>query len=85
LTNYSGSIHVDDLELNSLPASMLNAKIELVDQKSYIFNESVQENITLGNPKASNTLNKIVEFLGINTFTSLSTNIHEHGSNLSGG
>ena len=85
LTNYSGSIHVDDLELNSLPASMLNAKIELVDQKSYIFNESVQENITLGKPSASNALNKIVEFLGINTFTSLSTNIHEHGSNLSGG
>ena len=85
LSDYQGAIHVDNTELKSLATTALNAKIELVDQKSYIFNESVQENITLGVAKQTNALTNIVRFLGIDKFANLTTNMHEHGSNLSGG
>ena len=76
LSDYQGAIHVDNTELKSLATTALNAKIELVDQKSYI---------TLGVAKQTNALTNIVRFLGIDKFANLTTNIHEHGSNLSGG
>lgn len=85
LRDYGGTIQVDGDELKSMPATLLNAKIELVDQKSYIFNESIEENITLGHAKSQALLSNVVSFLGIDKFTNLATKIHEHGSNLSGG
>lgn len=85
LRDYAGTIQVDGDELKSMPATLLNAKIELVDQKSYIFNESIEENITLGHAKSQALLSNVVSFLGIDKFTNLATKIHEHGSNLSGG
>ncbi|WP_125604672.1 ABC transporter ATP-binding protein [Lapidilactobacillus bayanensis] len=85
INDYGGSIKIDDQELQSLSTPSLNSKIELVEQKSYIFNESVEENITLGVQKAKSLLNSAVSFLGIDKFTTTETLLSEHGQNLSGG
>lgn len=85
LNNYNGAINVDDRELKTMTTPSLNGTIELVDQKPYLFNESVEENITLGVNRTKSLLKQAVSFLGIDTFTSLDANIKEHGQNFSGG
>ncbi|MFC6315643.1 ABC transporter ATP-binding protein [Lapidilactobacillus achengensis] len=85
LENYRGTIKIDDAELKSVNPHDIYDVIELVEQKPYIFNESVGENISLGVKKSPTMLEKIAEFLHLNEFTSLKAMMSEHGSNLSGG
>lgn len=85
ITSYDGSIKIDGQELKSFNAPDVNAKIELVEQNSYLFNETVEENITLGVKKAKDLLNSTINFLKIDNFTTPTTLVSEHGQNLSGG
>jgi ATP-binding cassette subfamily B protein/subfamily B ATP-binding cassette protein MsbA len=49
----SGSIHLDDVDLRSIPKQAIRSKIALVSQSTELFNRSVLENIRYGSPNAS--------------------------------
>lgn len=85
LSNYRGQITFDSQDMREMTSQEINQNIELIDQKSYLFNESVEQNITLDVANDGQLITKIIRFLGIDKFTNLTNLITEHGSNLSGG
>jgi len=87
----SGSISFDDNELTKIKKSSLHKMIGIVTQDSILFNESIKNNIKLGDPHASDK--KIVEaakaanahdFI-IKMKDGYESNIGESGNKLSGG
>lgn len=54
-----GEIRIDESNINTIPTASLRAGQTLVSQETYLFNESILENIRLGNPKA--TKEEVVE------------------------
>jgi ATP-binding cassette subfamily C protein len=85
LQGYQGQISIDGCDISKMAATSLNAKIEVVDQKSYIFNETVAENINLGVTHEHSLYQRAIDFLGITSFAPLNTQVREHGNNFSGG
>lgn len=86
-----GCIKIDDLDIRDLGIRELRAKIGIVNQESILFNGSVRENITFGNPSASEEeiINAAKIANAYNFITALEegfeTNIGERGNKLSGG
>ncbi|MBX7181026.1 MAG: ABC transporter ATP-binding protein/permease [Bacteroidia bacterium] len=87
----SGSITMDGIEISSIQQSSLRQLIALVPQHSILFNDSIRNNIALGNPEASE---KAVEdaakvanaFEFIDQFPDkFNTGIGDNGNKLSGG
>lgn len=86
-----GQIMIDDIDIRNLGIRELRAKIGIVNQESILFNGTVKENITFGNPNASEE--EIINASKIaNAFSFVSelengfeTNIGERGNKLSGG
>lgn len=86
-----GSIKIDDLDIRQLGIRELRSKIGIVNQESILFNGSVRENITFGNPSASEEeILNAAKIANAHTFISeleegYETNIGERGNKLSGG
>ena len=87
----SGSITMDGIEISSIQQSSLRQLIALVPQHSILFNDSIRNNIALGNPEANE---KAVEdaakvanaFEFIDQFPDkFNTGIGDNGNKLSGG
>jgi ATP-binding cassette subfamily B protein len=47
-----GTIHIDDNDIRDLPLKFLREKIAFVPQDTFLFSETIKENIMFGNPKA---------------------------------
>ena len=86
-----GAIEVDGVDLATLSLSDWRKRLGVVSQDSFMFNETVEENIRFGNPNAS--LDSVVEaaqIAGAHEFIErlpqkYSTLIGERGHRLSGG
>ncbi|MBN2429043.1 MAG: ATP-binding cassette domain-containing protein [Deltaproteobacteria bacterium] len=48
-----GAIYIDDIDIRKVSLASLKKNIALVDQESFLFNETVANNIRYGNPEAS--------------------------------
>lgn len=87
----SGRILVDDIDIKSAELTSLRQQIGVVLQDDFLFNGSVYENITLGNPNI--TTEQVVEasrLASADRFISnlphgYDTNVGERGTSLSGG
>ena len=86
----SGSIFIDDVELEKYDRESIYSQLGLVFQDSIIFNTTLRENIQFRNVEDSTILEKAVETAKLNDLIKslpdgLETEISERGSNLSGG
>lgn len=82
IENYDGNVYVNG-KLKTKKATLFQ-NIAYVNQKIFLLNGSLMENITLGNNVREDTLYEIMKLCGLSDF-SLSFIIKENGKNLSGG
>ena len=86
-----GTMFIDDIDINDLPLLKLRSRIGCVPQDSFLFSETIRQNISFGRPDAdlkrvreaawtSNILDDIEEFP-----EQMSTFVGERGITLSGG
>lgn len=88
--NYTGSVKVGNKELSSIKESSLMDNITLVTHNGALFKGTVEDNLKMGNSKATKeemleALRKVNLLDFINSQEGLDTLLLEQGSNLSGG
>ena len=89
--NYSGKISIDNKNIENIPLFDLRENISLITQETFLFNESIFDNIKYGNLSAtSDEIFKIADLTGISKFANtmpnkLDTIVGESGIKLSGG
>jgi len=87
----AGSIRLDGVELKDLPLDDLRQRIALVAQDTYLFNDTLEANVRLARPEASEReLQHALEQAALAEFVSglpdgLRTRVGERGVQLSGG
>jgi ABC-type multidrug transport system fused ATPase/permease subunit len=87
----SGSVHLDGVDLRSLPLEEVRRRVAIVNQRPFVFGRSVRENLVLGAPDATDeeiaaalhvaALEEVVASLP----QGLETPLRERGARLSGG
>ncbi|MBC1976981.1 ABC transporter ATP-binding protein/permease [Listeria marthii] len=91
LPGYQGGIIWNDVSLSDLSGEAIRKQAVLVDNHGYLYAESIQENLLIGNPQASETeLWNVLEQVSLADFVrklpgQLNELLEENGSNLSGG
>jgi ATP-binding cassette subfamily C protein len=88
--DYKGSIMVDETELRKFNVKSLNAKTAYIYQDVFLFEASLQDNLTLFKPYPEAEILAAVKKAGLDSFLKgkkkgLNTLILENGKNLSGG
>lgn len=83
ITDFQGQIIVDGHSL--VRNETLQNVVAYIPQSSYIFNDSVQNNINLWRDIQQEKIQNIYQLLNIDTFMSLHSIVKESGKNLSGG
>ncbi|NJL61141.1 MAG: type I secretion system permease/ATPase [Methylacidiphilales bacterium] len=87
----SGNIIIDDFDIKTADISSLRQQISVVLQDDFLFNASIAENITLGDPEITDEqVIKAARLAAAHNFISelpqgYATNIGERGMSLSGG
>ncbi len=90
-TNYEGSIRINGVELSSIPTGKLQRLIALLQQETYLFEESVGFNISLGREiVGSNEVDEAARYVYANKFIEklpgkFDFQLLENGKNLSEG
>ncbi|EAG9425624.1 ABC transporter ATP-binding protein/permease [Listeria monocytogenes] len=91
LPGYQGEINWNDVPLSDLNGETIRKQGVLVDNHGYLYANSIQENLLIGNSHASETdLWNVLERVSLADFVrdlpeQLNTLLEENGSNLSGG
>ena len=87
---YTGQITMDGKDIRSVQLDELLAKISVIHQNVYMFDETIEENITLHHPYSLDEWEKAIEVSGVGRFLpqmedDIRTPVGENGANLSGG
>lgn len=86
ITNYSGQILIDGIDLHQFSQDQLVSLLQYVDQNVYLFNDTVANNISLWDQTLSDDNLKVALEKAEVDFTDTSEQmIAENGQNLSGG
>ncbi|WP_029450712.1 ATP-binding cassette domain-containing protein [Clostridium algidicarnis] len=90
LKGYGGLVYYDELELGNIEQKSLRNLVGFIDQNTYILNESIRYNITLGEEFSDEVLNDVLVKSVLLDFTlgqpgGIDYQITENGKNLSGG
>ena len=87
----SGSVSIDGLDAQSLGEAAWHATVGLLEQRPYLFDTTVAENLLLADPTATHAaLDDVLRRVGLAPWVStlprgLDTPVGEHGRQLSGG
>ena len=86
----SGSISIDNIDLQAISAESLYNLMTIVQQDVYIFDDTLRANITLNQSFTDEEINQAVQQSGLESYvleneSGLQTLCGENGSNLSGG
>lgn len=87
----NGKISIDNININDLSISAIRNKISYVDQNTFIFSDTVKNNLLIANPKATDEdIIKTCKLSRADTFIhelpfGYDTYLDENGHNLSGG
>lgn len=89
LLGYNGSIRIDGKELKELSGCSLREQVILINQKPYLFNTTIRDNILMGKEIDKGKLDRILETSDLasviqNLPEGLDTPVIGNGSNLSG-
>ena len=87
---YTGRITMDDKDIRSAQLDELLAKISVIHQNVYMFDESIEENITLHRTFSHEEWERAITVSGVGRFlpqmeNGIETLVGENGANLSGG
>lgn len=87
---YEGSITIGGTELSDISEASLMSHITMVGQNTYLFKGTVEENLAMGNPRASKEqMDQVLKDVDLYEFLysgqGLKTKLQEKASNLSGG
>ena len=87
---YTGQITMDGKDIRSVQLDELLAKTSVIHQNVYMFDETIEENITLHHPYSLDEWEKAIEVSGVGRFLpqmedDIRTPVGENGANLSGG
>jgi len=87
---YTGQITIDDQDIRSVQLDELLAKISVIHQNVYMFDESIEDNITLHRAFDHEEWDKAITVSGVGLFlpqmdNGIKTLVGENGANLSGG
>ncbi len=90
LVDYQGSILIDDQDYKNLNAAAIREQIYYLDQDPYIFNDTIENNIKVGQQTTAADLQKAIKRAGLTSFIKkmpdgLQTILSHNGSDLSGG
>ena len=85
-----GTIHVDDRDVRSFARSELPREVAYVSQEAFLFDDSVTDNITLGDEFTTGQVELAARLAGADTFIDelpkgYDTRLGERGTSLSGG
>ncbi|MBL4883700.1 MAG: ABC transporter ATP-binding protein, partial [Planctomycetaceae bacterium] len=86
-----GSIFIDGVDIQEVPLASLRSQLGVVTQDTFLFNDTVYENIRYGNPLASREqIEQVAEQAGVAQFIDqlpqgYDTMLGEKGTGLSGG
>lgn len=88
--NYTGEILVDNVNIKDINEKDFYNKIAIIPQKTFIFNDTLKNNITLFNEADDEEVFKILKQVSLVDFAnsldnSINTIIEENGINMSGG
>ncbi len=87
----SGSIFIDNKDIESYPLQQVRQQIGLIEQDIFLFSQSISENIKFGNPDATNDeVLQVAQLAHVHDFVSsfpqeYETIVGERGTRLSGG
>ncbi len=88
LNDYEGEIFYDDLNLSEISLESLYDKISVLQQDVFLFDASLEDNITMFNSYDEKTLQRVIEQAGLSELVEskgLDYRVGERGENLSGG
>lgn len=90
LTKYTGDIFINGINKNDIDDENLRKNISYISQKSYIFPDTIRNNITLWEEYSNEMIDNVIDIVGLNKFISESKNgideiIENKGNNISGG
>ncbi|MGL6186311.1 MAG: ABC transporter transmembrane domain-containing protein [Clostridium chrysemydis] len=93
VSGYTGEVYYNKINYRSIDAKEIRRKIIFIPSKTFLFNGSISENITLENSGDENKVNSLVKKWGIKSLIdvlysnerSLETIINNQSNNLSGG
>ena len=90
LGDYTGSVKISDHEVRTLDKQSLYSHVAYVDQKVYLFQDSIRNNITLGKEYSEEKLREVIDRCCLTTYINslpagLDTIVAEDGKNMSGG
>jgi len=87
---YTGQITMDGKDIRSVQLDELLAKTSVIHQNVYMFDETIEENITLHHPYSLDEWERAIKVSGVARFLpqmedDIRTPVGENGANLSGG
>lgn len=90
LRDYEGSVKISNREVRTLDKQSLYSRVAYVDQKVYLFQDSIRNNITLGKEYSENKLREVIDRCCLTTYIDslpegVDTPVAEDGKNMSGG
>ena len=89
ITDYSGNVEFDNINLKTADNNSILEKIAYIDQDSYLFDTTILDNLTLQKSYSKEAIMKAVKDSCLNdfikTYDDLKQPISENGNNLSGG
>ncbi|MFC0234489.1 ABC transporter ATP-binding protein [Vagococcus entomophilus] len=81
-----GKVLLNGLNIKNLSSQEVLSSITYIEQTPYIFNNTVRENISLGDPIEDEKIKKVLKSVGLKKLSEqLDTVITENGGNFSGG
>lgn len=88
--DYEGTIQVDGIDYKSISSKDFNDKVAVIDQDIFLFEDTIENNISLYKPLNDEIIEKAITGAGLEDFIrekeeGLQTAILENGKNLSGG
>ena len=88
--DYEGSIKVDGVDYKEISQIDFNEQVAVVDQDIFLFEDTIENNITLYKPLSDESIQKAIREAGLEQFIKeqeqgLKAQILENGKNLSGG
>ncbi|MBS5800722.1 MAG: ABC transporter ATP-binding protein, partial [Clostridiales bacterium] len=88
--DYEGTIQVDGVDYKSISSKDFNDKVAVIDQDIFLFEDTIENNISLYKPLNDEIMEKAITGAGLEDFigekeAGLQTAILENGKNLSGG
>lgn len=88
--DYEGTIQVDGVDYKSISSKDFNDKVAVIDQDIFLFEDTIENNISLYKPLNDEIMEKAITGAGLEDFIGekeegLQTAILENGKNLSGG